>query len=123
MCLNRRLARSRKSGFLSQAPRRRMFVRSSPWLEALETRTLLSAAAVIGELDPDQMVWATPGPAIAAVEGRPTSSVLLATFIDFAGLDRSTNQAADINWGDGTPSEPSSGHIVANGNGSFNLYG
>jgi hypothetical protein len=58
-----------------------------------------------------------------ALEGKALT-VLLATFTDPAGPEATGNYTADINWGDGTGNQPSSGTITYNSTtGNFEVWG
>jgi hypothetical protein len=57
-----------------------------------------------------------------AVEGAPSASQTVATFIDPAGAEAVGDYSADINWGDGTPTQVGAGSISLSG-GVFTVTG
>jgi len=61
------------------------------------------------------------GTSVNATEGTLVSNTVMATFTDADPNGVVSDYTATINWGDGTPS--SSGTIVANGTGGFNVVG
>ncbi|HTD23143.1 MAG TPA: hypothetical protein VK738_10845 [Terriglobales bacterium] len=61
------------------------------------------------------------GTTVNATEGTLVSNTVMATFTDADPNGVVSDYTAIINWGDGTPS--SSGTIVANGTGGFNVVG
>jgi hypothetical protein len=57
-----------------------------------------------------------------AVEGAPSANQIVATFIDPAGAEAIGNYSADINWGDGSPTQIGAGSISFSG-GVFTVTG
>src|SRR5262249_38706096 len=59
----------------------------------------------------DPAVRATGGFTVTAAEGASSGSQTVATFTDPGGAEAVNNYTADINWGDGTPTQVGGGSI------------
>ena len=59
---------------------------------------------------------------VSAIEGNPLTDVTVATFTDSGGAQPSTDYSVTINWGDGSPTDTTTGMVSQSG-GNFSVTG